>query len=147
MLTILPLHTPGSGSNKRIPKKNSKQKGLLFYCNTYRMLCHSESLSILPMAFNPLALCIKFPQLQNRKPINHISKNYRRIYLFIFYFLTAPIKVSNLDQSSTFFELFFSLTSYLSWHISVSHAPGLTNWQQKITKIRTKFKPNKNPNQ
>uniref|UniRef100_A0A2P2L6E5 Uncharacterized protein LOC105632624 isoform X2 n=1 Tax=Rhizophora mucronata TaxID=61149 RepID=A0A2P2L6E5_RHIMU len=43
-----------------------------------------------------------------------------------------------------FLELFFSLTSYLSWHISVNHAPGLTNCHQQQPQEKLEERENYN---
>lgn len=70
-----------TSSSSPSPKHFMLKRAFPLYVDPKFSHHHSESLSMLPIAFNPLGL---------------------------------------------FLLLFFSLTSYLSWHISVNHAPGLT---------------------
>lgn len=85
IVDFLLFYIPSTSTNKPLnynkfpPKKKKYIQKKVFLLLHH--IFHSESLSMLPMAFNPLGL---------------------------------------------FLELFFSLTSYLSWHISVNQAPGLT---------------------
>lgn len=66
---------------KRIPQKSILALSLFLHSFLIFTTFHSESLSMLPIAFNPLGF---------------------------------------------FLEVFFSLTSYLSWHKSCNHVPGCT---------------------
>lgn len=47
-------------SNYQKNEGNQKKKKIKSCCLCFSSLCHSESLSMLPMAFNPLGLCIQW---------------------------------------------------------------------------------------
>ena len=99
---------------------------------------HSESLSTVHIAFNPLGLCIN--QTNPLSLLAHRNQNTEKRVLDRETWRKRERerkrkKEIQVHQPSTFLLLFFSLTSYLSWHISVNHAPGLTNCNTPKTKL------------
>jgi hypothetical protein len=89
------------------------------------------------MAFNPLGLCVISKQKKRLSILQARLKSFRS---------QEKGKEIKGGQFNTFLEveLFFSLTSYLSWHISVNQAPGLTNCHPpRFRKPKKKLKTHK----